>query len=95
MKNKIEDLKNALFVWLETLQDMDEFRSDGKIDREKAEMIFKRTESVTAIADKSLEVKRIEQAEQKTRLEAAKLAFEYGYEIKPGFLGLEDARETR
>lgn len=87
MKNKIEDLHNALFMELETLQDEDSFRDeDGKIDQAKVELAIKRADAVSGVAGKIMELQRLQ-------LDAVKTALDHGIDVRlPETLGIEDAR---
>ena len=84
MKNKMSDLYNALFVELETLQDVDSFTDDnGKIDQTKAELAIKKADAISNIAGKLMEVQRLQ-------LDAVRLAIKNGIEVRmPETLGIE------
>lgn len=61
MKNKMEDLHNALFMELETLQDADSFyKEDGSLDKEKAELAIKRADAVNNVAGKIMDLARLQ-----------------------------------
>ena len=85
MKNKMEDLHNALFVELETLQDEDSFKNDdGKIDTAKVELAIRRADAVSDVAGRIMEL-------QKLQLDAVKVAFANGINVEmPKTLGIEE-----
>lgn len=85
MKNKMEDLHNALFVELETLQDEDSFKNDdGKIDTAKVELAIRRADAVSDVAGRIMEL-------QKLQLDAVKVAFANGINVEmPKALGIEE-----
>ena len=48
--NDLQDLKNMLMAELAEIRDKDNFMTDGKLDKDKAELFFKRAETVNSIA---------------------------------------------
>lgn len=85
MKNKMDDLRNALFVELETLQDEDGFRDDnGTIDKSKVELAIRRADAVNDVAGKIMELTKIQ-------LEAVKIANDMGIMAElPDTLGIKE-----
>ena len=85
MKNKLEDLYNALFVEIETLQDEDSFKDeDGSISKEKAELAIKRAEAVNKIVDSAMVLTRLQ-------LDAVKIATDLGMSAElPDTLGIKE-----
>lgn len=86
MKNKMEDLHNALFAELETLQDEDSFRDEsGNIDKAKVELAIRRADAVSGVAGKIMELARIQ-------LDAVRLAENMGMSAElPDTLGIKEA----
>ena len=51
--NDLQDLKSMLMAELAEIRDKDNFMTDGKLDKDKAELFFKRAETLQVISLRS------------------------------------------
>lgn len=89
--NDLQDLKSMLMAELAEIRDKDNFMTDGKLDKDKAEMFFKRAETVNAIAGNITQIHNADINSKRLQLDVFKTATDRGLNVKlkGNIMGLE------
>lgn len=85
-------IKNALLNEIAIIQDTKNYTNDnGEIDTQKADMLFKRAETVNNLAGSLNDMRKTEIESKRVQLDAVKTALSNGYEVKVNgnLLGVE------
>ena len=85
-------IKKMLLNEIALIQNTDNYtNSDGEVDLQKADMLFKRVEAVNNIANSLNNMKKTEIEVKKLQLDAVRTALSNGYEVKVNgnLLGVE------
>ena len=85
-------IKKMLLNEIALIQNSDNYtNSDGEVDQQKADMLFKRAEAVNNIAGSLNDMKKTEIEAKKLQLDAVRTALSHGYEVKVNgnLLGVE------
>lgn len=89
--NDLQDLKAMLMAELAEIRDKDNFMTDGKLDKDKAELFFKRAETVNAIAGNIAQIHNADVNTKRLQLDVFKTATDRGLnvQLKGNIMGLE------
>ena len=89
--NDLQDLKSMLMAELAEIRDKDNFMTDGKLDKDKAELFFKRAETVNAIAGNIAQIHNADVNTKRLQLDVFKTATDRGLnvQLKGNIMGLE------
>ena len=89
--NDLQDLKNMLMAELAEIRDKDNFMTDGKLDKDKAELFFKRAETVNSIAANITQIHNADVNTKRLQLDVFKTATDRGLnvQLKGNIMGLE------
>lgn len=85
-------IKKMLLNEIALIQNSDNYtNSDGEVDQQKADMLFKRAEAINNIATSLNNMKKTEIEVKRLQLEAVRTALSHGYEVKVNgnLLGVE------
>lgn len=90
--DEYNQIKQMLLNEIALIQDAKNYTNeDGEVDLQKADMLFKRAETVNNIAGSLNDMRRTEIETKKLQLDAVKTALSHGYDIKVNgnLLGVE------
>lgn len=89
--NDLQDLKSMLMAELAEIRDKNNFMTDGKLDKDKAELFFKRAETVNAIAGNIAQIHNADVNTKRLQLDVFKTATDRGLnvQLKGNIMGLE------
>lgn len=89
--NDLQDLKAMLMAELAEIRDKDNFMTDGKLDKDKAELFFKRAETVNAIAGNIAQIHNADVNTKRLQLDVFKTATDRGLnvQLRGNIMGLE------
>lgn len=90
--DEMAKIKQMLLDEIAIIQDSKNYTSqDGSIDTQKAELLFKRAETVNNIAGSLNDMRRTEIETKKLQLDAVRTALSHGYDVKVNgnLLGVE------
>ncbi len=90
--DEYNQIKKMLLNEIALIQNTDNYtNSDGEVDLQKADMLFKRAEAVNNIATSLNNMKKTEIEVKKLQLDAVRTALSHGYEVKVNgnLLGVE------
>lgn len=90
--DEYNQIKKMLLNEIALIQDAKNYTNeDGEVDLQKADMLFKRAETVNNIAGSLNDMRRTEIETKKLQLDAVKTALSHGYEVKVNgnLLGVE------
>ena len=89
--NDLQDLKAMLMAELAEIRDKNNFMTDGKLDKDKAELFFKRAETVNAIAGNIAQIHNADVNTKRLQLDVFKTATDRGLnvQLKGNIMGLE------
>ena len=89
--NDLQDLKNMLMAELAEIRNKDNFMTDGKLDKDKAELFFKRAETVNSIAANITQIHNADVNTKRLQLDVFKTATDRGLnvQLKGNIMGLE------
>ena len=89
--NDLQDLKAMLMAELAEIRDKDNFMTDGKLDKDKAELFFKRAETVNSIAGNITQIHNADINSKRLQLDVFKTATDRGLnvQLKGNIMGLE------
>lgn len=89
--NDLQDLKNMLMAELAEIRNKDNFMTDGKLDKDKAELFFKRAETVNSIAANITQIHNADINSKRLQLDVFKTATDRGLnvQLKGNIMGLE------
>ena len=90
--DEYNQIKQMLLNEIALIQDAKNYtNADGEVDLQKADMLFKRAETVNNIAGSLNDMRRTEIETKKLQLDAVKTALSHGYDIKVNgnLLGVE------
>lgn len=90
--DEYNQIKKMLLNEIALIQDAKNYTNeDGEVDLQKADMLFKRAETVNNIAGSLNDMRRTEIETKKLQLDAVKTALSHGYDIKVNgnLLGVE------
>ena len=85
-------IKKMLLNEIALIQNSDNYtNSDGEVDLQKADMLFKRAEAINNIATSLNNMKKTEIEVKRLQLDAVRIALSHGYEVKVNgnLLGVE------
>lgn len=85
-------IKKMLLNEIALIQNSDNYtNSDGEVDQQKADMLFKRAEAINNIATSLNNMKKTEIEVKRLQLDAVRTALSHGYEVKVNgnLLGVE------
>ena len=88
--NDLQDLKAMLMAELAEIRDKDTFMTDGKLDKDKAELFFKRAETVNSIAGNITQIHNAVNS-KRLQLDVFKTATDRGLnvQLRGNIMGLE------
>ena len=88
--NDLQDLKAMLMAELAEIRDKDNFMTDGKLDKDKAELFFKRAETVNSIAGNITQIHNAVNS-KRLQLDVFKAATDRGLnvQLRGNIMGLE------
>ena len=89
--NDLQDLKAMLMAELAEIRDKNNFMTDGKLDKDKAELFFKRAETVNSIAGNITQIHNADINSKRLQLDVFKTATDRGLnvQLKGNIMGLE------
>ena len=89
--NDLQDLKSMLMAELAEIRNKDNYMTDGKLDKDKAELFFKRAETVNSIAGNITQIHNADINSKRLQLDVFKTATDRGLnvQIKGNIMGLE------
>lgn len=89
--NDLQDLKSVLMAELAELRNKNNFMTDGKIDKDKAELFFKRAEAVNSIAGNITQIHNADVNTKRLQLDVFKTATDRGLnvQLRGNIMGLE------
>lgn len=90
--DEYNQIKKMLLNEIALIQDAKNYtNADGEVDLQKADMLFKRAETVNNIAGSLNEMRRTEIETKKLQLDAVRTALSHGYDVKVNgnLLGVE------
>lgn len=90
--DEYNQIKKMLLNEIALIQDAKNYtNADGEVDLQKADMLFKRAETVNNIAGSLNDMRRTEIETKKLQLDAVKTALSHGYDVKVNgnLLGVE------
>lgn len=90
--DEYNQIKKMLLAEIALIQDAKNYtNADGEVDLQKADMLFKRAETVNNIAGSLNDMKKTEIEAKKLQLDAVRTALSHGYEVKVNgnLLGVE------
>ena len=90
--DEYNQIKKMLLNEIALIQNSDNYtNADGEVDLQKADMLFKRAETVNNIAGSLNEMRRTEIETKKLQLDAVRTALSHGYDVKVNgnLLGVE------
>ena len=89
--NDLQDLKNMLMAELAEIRNKDNFMTDGKLDKDKAELFFKRAETVNSIAANITQIHNADINSKRLQLDVFKTATDRGLnvQLRGNIMGLE------
>lgn len=89
--NDLQDLKSMLMAELAEIRNKDNYMTDGKLDKDKAELFFKRAETVNAIAGNIAQIHNADVNTKRLQLDVFKTATDRGLnvQLKGNIMGLE------
>ena len=89
--NDLQDLKAMLMAELAEIRDKDNFMTDGKLDKDKAELFFKRAETVNSIAGNITQIHNADINSKRLQLDVFKAATDRGLnvQLRGNIMGLE------
>lgn len=90
--DEMAKIKQMLLDEIALIQDAKNYtNADGEVDLQKADMLFKRAETVNNIAGSLNDMKKTEIEAKKLQLDAVKTALSHGYDVKVNgnLLGVE------
>lgn len=90
--DEYNQIKKMLLNEIALIQDAKNYtNADGEVDLQKADMLFKRAETVNNIAGSLNDMRRTEIETKKLQLDAVRTALSHGYEVKVNgnLLGVE------
>ena len=90
--DEYNQIKQMLLNEIALIQDAKNYtNADGEVDLQKADMLFKRAETVNNIAGSLNEMRRTEIETKKLQLDAVRTALSHGYDVKVNgnLLGVE------
>lgn len=89
--NDLQDLKNMLMAELAEIRNKDNYMTDGKLDKDKAELFFKRAETVNSIAGNITQIHNADVNTKRLQLDIFKTATDRGLNVKlsGNIMGLE------
>lgn len=89
--NDLQDLKSMLMAELAEIRNKDNYMTDGKLDKDKAELFFKRAETVNAIAGNIAQIHNADINSKRLQLDVFKTATDRGLnvQLKGNIMGLE------
>jgi hypothetical protein len=89
--NDLQDLKNMLMAELAEIRNKDNYMTDGKLDKDKAELFFKRAETVNSIAGNITQIHNADINSKRLQLDVFKTATDRGLnvQLKGNIMGLE------
>ena len=89
--NDLQDLKSMLMAELAEIRNKDNFMTDGKLDKDKAELFFKRAETVNSIAANITQIHNADVNTKRLQLDVFKTATDRGLnvQLKGNIMGLE------
>lgn len=96
--DEYNQIKKMLLTEIALIQDAKNYtNADGEVDLQKADMLFKRAETVNNIAGALNDMKKTEIEAKKLQLDVVKTALSHGYDIKVNgnLLGVEIKRVQR
>ena len=89
--NDLQDLKAMLMAELAEIRDKNNFMTDGKLDKDKAELFFKRAETVNSIAGNITQIHNADINSKRLQLDVFKAATDRGLnvQLRGNIMGLE------
>lgn len=89
--NDLQDLKSMLMAELAEIRNKDNYITDGKLDKDKAELFFKRAETVNSIAANITQIHNADINSKRLQLDVFKTATDRGLnvQLKGNIMGLE------
>ena len=90
--DEYNQIKKMLLNEIALIQNSDNYtNSDGEVDQQKADMLFKRAEAINNIATSLNNMKKTEIEVKRLQLDAVRTALSHGYEVKVNgnLLGVE------
>ena len=89
--NDLQDLKSMLMAELAEIRNKDNYLTDGKLDKDKAELFFKRAETVNSIAANITQIHNADVNTKRLQLDVFKTATDRGLnvQLKGNIMGLE------
>jgi hypothetical protein len=89
--NDLQDLKNMLMAELAEIRNKDNYMTGGKLDKDKAELFFKRAETVNSIAANITQIHNADVNTKRLQLDVFKTATDRGLnvQLKGNIMGLE------
>ena len=89
--NDLQDLKNMLMAELAEIRNKDNYMTDGKLDKDKAELFFKRAETVNSIAGNITQIHNADINSKRLQLDVFKTATDRGLnvQLRGNIMGLE------
>ena len=89
--NDLQDLKSMLMAELAEIRNKDNYMTDGKLDKDKAELFFKRAETVNSIAANITQIHNADVNTKRLQLDVFKTATDRGLnvQLKGNIMGLE------
>lgn len=90
--DEYNQIKKMLLAEIALIQDAKNYtNADGEVDLQKADMLFKRAETVNNIAGSLNDMKKTEIEAKKLQLDAVRTALSHGYDVKVNgnLLGVE------
>lgn len=89
--NDLQDLKSMLMAELAEIRNKDNYMTDGKLDKDKAELFFKRAETVNSIAGNITQIHNADINSKRLQLDVFKTATDRGLnvQLKGNIMGLE------
>lgn len=89
--NDLQDLKSMLMAELAEIRNKDNYMTDGKLDKDKAELFFKRAETVNSIAGNITQIHNADINSKRLQLDVFKTATDRGLnvQLRGNIMGLE------
>ena len=89
--NDLQDLKSMLMAELAEIRNKDNYMTDGKLDKDKAELFFKRAETVNSIAANITQIHNADINSKRLQLDVFKTATDRGLnvQLRGNIMGLE------
>ena len=80
--NDLQDLKSMLMAELAEIRNKDNYMTDGKLDKDKAELFFKRAETVNSIAGNITQIHNADINSKRLQLDIFKTATDMGLNVQ-------------